>query len=183
MPDRPALSLVPGEVPDNAPTFGELLVINRKQEQELNSYRLRNAALEAELDEWRETHHLLPEIECIAACHKAATGKRRKLDAADFQRLARVLYKPNGFRTALTAVAGGGYDPWTSTRKNGTTKAHNDLRKVFEDAAMVADFAARAPQGWEPNPDKVADLSGQPVEWVEERLSKGWKARKAQVGE
>lgn len=48
------------------------------------------------------------------------------------------------------AIAGANYDPFETTRKNGTKKRHNGWELIFRDAAHVEEFACKCPKGFIP---------------------------------
>jgi hypothetical protein len=51
------------------------------------------------------------------------------------------------------AIDGAAFDPYTTKRKNGSTKRHDDFTLIFRNADKMEEFANRAPKGWKP-PEK-----------------------------
>lgn len=47
------------------------------------------------------------------------------------------------------AIAGAAFDPFTTKRKNGSTKRHDDWELIFRNAGKVEEFCNRAPQDWD----------------------------------
>ena len=171
------LRRVEGEIPPDAPSFGDLWMMHAELQRKYDGALLQIGRLRAELEEWQGEHHLLAEVNCLVACWHAATGRTRKPDHNDVQNIARILYKTGGFRRILTGIAGAAYDPNSRVRRNGTKQVYNDLELITRNAGKLDDFAQRAPAGWEPGAERVAQISGQPVEWVAERLAKSWRAQ------
>ncbi len=177
---RPDLRLVDpdtGELAADAPSYSEALATLAKLdtqirmlERDIAGKRLRIAELESDRERRALDDPLRAEVELIHAAWKRACRRRRPLHFADRERIARAV-KKLGLRTCLTAVAGAAYDPNRSKpRRNGRCETFNDLELVFREYAHVHRFAARAPEGWQPDPEKLAALGGVSVEWVGERL-------------
>lgn len=53
---------------------------------------------------------------------------------------------PYGPAICRLAIVGASFDPYTTKRKNGTTKRHDDWDLVFRSAGKVEEFACRAPR-------------------------------------
>jgi hypothetical protein len=48
------------------------------------------------------------------------------------------------------AVAGAAFDAYKTTRRNGSTKSHDDWSLIFRDSTKFEEFCNRAPKGWMP---------------------------------
>lgn len=58
-----------------------------------------------------------------------------------------------GPEMCLRAIAGAAYDPFVSTRKNGSTHRHDSWELIFQSPGKFESFANRAPKGWQPPPN------------------------------
>lgn len=57
---------------------------------------------------------------------------------------------PGRIALCRRAVAGAAYDAYKTTRRNGSTKHHNDWDLVFRSSSKFEEFANRAPKDWAP---------------------------------
>ncbi len=140
------------------------------QDRDLKGKRLRIAELEADREAKALDDPLRAEVELIHAAWKVACRRRRPLHFADRERISRAV-KKLGLRRCLAAVAGAAYDPNRSKpRRNGHRETYNDLELVFREYANVARFAARVPDGWSPDPERLAAIVEPDADWIAERL-------------
>ena len=49
-----------------------------------------------------------------------------------------------GFEICVRAIAGASFDPYISTRKNGTKKVHNDFELIFRDSKHTEEYSCKA---------------------------------------
>lgn len=49
------------------------------------------------------------------------------------------------FELCVRAIAGASFEPFQTTRKNGTKKTHDDFELIFRDSAHVEEFCRKAP--------------------------------------
>lgn len=111
-----------------------------------------------------------PAVDLLHELWKLACHRRRDLDLADRERMNRAV-RQLGFRRCCEAVAGASYDPnHSAPRKNGKRERFDDLELIFRETAKVHQFADRAPNGWQPNPAKIAAIGGVSEEWVRKLL-------------
>jgi hypothetical protein len=172
---RPALSLVQdGTVPEDGPqTFAEALTrideLERQvemMERDLRGKRLRIGQLEHDRMSRALSDPQRPEAELIHALWLKACGKRRPMDATDYEQICAAIRKL-GFATCIAAVAGAKYDPnWSKPQRNGKRKPYNDLELIFRSFGRVIDFAGRVPDGWRPDATRIAALGGVSESWV-----------------
>jgi hypothetical protein len=54
------------------------------------------------------------------------------------------MLKKYGFEICIRAIAGASFDPFTTIRKNGTKKVHNDFELIFRDSKHVEEYSCRA---------------------------------------
>ena len=66
-------------------------------------------------------------------------------------------HKKYGPVACVRAIDGAAFAPFTTQRKNGSTKRHDDWGLIFREADRLEDFANRAPRGWQ-LPGAFADL-------------------------
>jgi hypothetical protein len=159
-----------GTPSDDAPSYLQALVSLEKAEKRLAGADLEVARLHADRARDAETHPLRPQVNLVHACWCKATGKRRPLHFTDVENIAAAIDKFD-LATALRCVIGLAYDPYKTRQRNGREKPHNDLDTGFKSFGRVADYAGRAPVGWEPDPEKVAAIAGVEVETVNKWLS------------
>lgn len=53
--------------------------------------------------------------------------------------------KKYGLEMVMRAIDGAAFDPYITTRKNGTKKKHDDWELIFKHSGKVEEFANRAP--------------------------------------
>lgn len=166
----------------------ELELANRKQEQELNGKRVQIAKLEMSEEERLFDAPEAQVVELLHALHAHATRvaheadkkagaedprpqRKKRLDATE-RKQAGVCVKKLGFRICLAAVFGITYDPgWSPPRRNGSKECFNYFELALRNTQKAVSYAERVPNGWEPAPDKIAEVGKVEVEWVEALLS------------
>jgi len=147
----------------------ELEAHEERLERELKGKRLQIAKLEADREAEAMASPERPQVECLHKLWKKACRRRRALHFTDRENMARAV-KRLGFDTCCRAIAGAAYDPYTRRLKNGRLERYDDLELIFRNFGKVTEFARRAPQGWKPNPDKIAAITGVPLADVREWL-------------
>lgn len=155
-----------GTPTEDAPDWLNALVQLEAAQRRLAGADLRIAQLEADRERAAMEDPLRPEVELLHKLWKRATGRRRGLDANDREQISRALQGAS-LLTCLKAIAGAAYDPHKRQLRNGKTESYNDLELIFRNAGKVADFARRAPKGWTPDPERIAEIGGVPVEYVQ----------------
>lgn len=168
MSDVPHLRVVhaeTGEVVDS-PELERALTQIRMLERDLAGKRLKIADLERDYDKIRDQHPRRRDIERVHAYWQKRCGHpRARLDNPEFFAIASLLLLggkrhpefawPEDFKAAVDGAA---YDPFVTTRKNGTRNRHDSLGLIFRDAAHMRDFIAKAPAPKQPRPQPyVAD--------------------------
>ncbi len=130
----------------------QILRLTKKQEDEL---RLDPLYVQAQA-----LHHL----------HQVATENRRKLDATDLAGVYSCLRNAS-FETCCYAIAGARFDPYISHQKNGKRKRHDTFGLIFRNLEKLHQFAGKAPPGWTPTPEAIAEITETPLvdvnEWLE----------------
>lgn len=166
-----------GEIAEDAPRYDEALAklaelqtLIERFERRHKGDLLRIAAVEADREQRALADPLRAEVETIWRCWKPACNRRRPLHYSDRENIARAINEL-GMLKCLTAVAGAGFDPnYSEPRRNGHRERYDDLELIFRSYGKVEQFARRAPRDWQPDPERVAELGGQGVEWVRSRL-------------
>lgn len=158
-----------GQPTEDAPSYLQALVSLEKAEKRLAGADLQVARLEADHHAEALNDPSRPEVELLHKVWKVACKRRRELDTSDREQMGRAV-KRLGLALCIQAIAGAAYDPHTRQLRNGKTERYDDLDLVFRSAGKVHDFARRAPQRWEPDPEKVAVIGGVDVDWVRKKL-------------
>lgn len=139
----------PSELPELKTAQTQIAMLERERAGQ----RLRIAALEADKSRERAEHPRRRDIErCHRYWQKRCDHPRAGLDNATFFAIAAMMGRrvkrepefrwPEDFKRAID---GAHYDPYITTRKNGSQKRHDDLGLIFRDAAHVREFIAKAP--------------------------------------
>lgn len=111
-----------------------------------------------------------PQVDALHALWKAACNRRRDLHMADRERMNRAV-RSLGFRRCCEAIAGAAYDPnFSPPRRNGKRERFDDAELIFRETAKVHQFAERVPNGWQPNPDRIAEITGERPETIRKWL-------------
>ena len=175
----PHLQLVTddGEVRPDATVSDALVLVNQLEttvrmfERDIKGKNLRIATLEAD----RETKALdspwRQHVEVVHAVWLVACHKRRPLHFTDRENIEAVVkHKQMGFGFALRCIAGARFDSRGRRRRNGKPRYWNDLDDIFKTYGWAHEYATRAPDDWQPDPEKVAAIASVDVEWVKEEL-------------
>jgi hypothetical protein len=151
---RPALRLVDadtGELLDvgDLPELAQLRDKLAGAERDINAWRMRYAELARDKQAEAIANKLWPvAIRVFEAWKQQCNHPRARWTADRFWLMEPLLVKYSE-QECLRAIAGAAYDPFVTTRKNGTTKRHDALELIFRDAGRLEDFANRAPLGQE----------------------------------
>jgi hypothetical protein len=177
-PDRPHLRVVDdaGELHDVPAEKSEALRLVAELERQvqllendLQGKRLAIDRLKADREQQALASPETPKVELVHVVWRKAFGKRRPLHYADRENIAGAV-KKLGLALCLRALAGAHFDPYTRRLRNGKLKRFDDLNTVFKNYGAVAEHAERAPEGWAPDPERVAELAGVEVERVRDWL-------------
>lgn len=163
-----------GQPTDDAPTYGEALVLLNTTERKLKGAYLEIARLQADREAAALADPTRPQVELLHALWKRACNRRRDLDAHDREQMGAAVRRKGGFRKAVYAIAGAAYDSYPARNRNGRVDRKNDLELIFRNNAKTTDFANRAPRNWTPDPARIAEIGGVPEEFVR-HLLKGTK--------
>lgn len=158
-------SLADGEVPETAPkTLGEAYLVIDDQNDVIDGLQRKQAGLLIEianLKREREAealkHQLWPRAKRIHDYwREECKHPRSKFDADAFE-LARVILESEASNhrgdydaaeaMMKRAIDGAAFDPFTTTRKNGSTKRHDGFDLIFRNRTKFEEFVNRAPRG------------------------------------
>lgn len=161
-----------------AVALDEATTNERKLNDELKGKRLTIARLEADREADALAAPERPQVEALHALHAAATkanpktpSRTKRLDTTEREQAAYCVKKLK-FPLCLAAIVGIAYDPsFGPPRRNGTRECFNTFELALRNTAKASSFAERVPQRWEPNPERIAEITGLDVETVE-----GWLA-------
>lgn len=131
-------------------------------------------------------HENRPVIELLHKLHQVATdanpetpSRKKGIDSKELEQ-ALATFKILGFRSCVLAVVGNAWDPnFGRPGKNGRKPCHNTFELALRDSTKATQFAERAPNGYEPDAEKIAAVGGVPVEWVRELLGEKPPTREA----
>ena len=98
------------------------------------------------LQEAEEGHEAFPSFKrCHDYWRERCNHPRTKYDIEDFK-LWLPLYEKHGLDLCLRAIDGAAFDPFISTRKNGSTKRHDDWELIHrKGGAKFREFCNKAP--------------------------------------
>lgn len=142
-----------------------LRTLLKRSEDRLKGADLEVARLKADEDEKALHDPHRGQADVLVACWKAACKKRRDPSAEEILKACARL-KKRGLTECLRGIAGAAFDPTKRERRNGTVEKFNDFELIFRSDSKLQGFIDRAPIGWKPDPEKVAEICGLDVEQV-----------------
>ena len=173
-----------GVIGEDAPSYPEALtaldeaaLTIRGLEHDLRGKRLQIANLKA--DRERDAFDLPErrETEALHKLHAAATKANPKTPTRngtltfDIREKAAHCLRELGFRECVAAVLGIAYDPgWSQPGRNGKRECYNRLELSVRNTSNAERYAAKVPEGWTPPVERIAETTGEDIEWVRERL-------------
>jgi uncharacterized protein YhaN len=147
-------------------------------ERDLKGKRLKIHQLEQDRDARARADDTAPDVEALWRLWKRACHRRRPLHYTDREAMG-LAVKRQGFKLCLQAIAGASYDPNLSKpRRNGKVERYDDLELIFRNHGKVEQFAARVPDGWEPDLEKVSEITGESVRWLRDRCETTYDERR-----
>jgi hypothetical protein len=117
-------------------------------EKELRAWRTRYANLKRDKDAEARKHPLWPQgVKAFQYWQKECRHPRSGFDADRFWAVLPFLKDTDHYGEEMVrrAIDGAAYDPYTTRRKNGTVKRHDDWELIFRTSGKVEEFANRAP--------------------------------------
>jgi hypothetical protein len=139
-----------GEVLDSCPRCQDLEAQIAGAEKDIRAWRRRYAELARDRERDAKNHPLWDTAAELFGEWKLACRHPRSAWTVDrFETVAPLLEK-YGVAMCRRAIAGAAFDPYRTTRRNGTEQRHDDFSLVFRDAGRLESFANRCPKGWTP---------------------------------
>lgn len=117
----------------------------RGLERDLRAWRMRYAELARDQEADARNDDLWDEAEVLFDYWRRRCRHPKSKFTVERFELLRPYLKRYGAELCRRAIDGASFDPYTTTRKNGTTKRHDGLGLVFRSAEHFEDFANRAP--------------------------------------
>lgn len=139
------VDLATGEVVEGCRTCAEYLDQIAGLERDLRAWRARYADAVRDREREAREHPVYPHMEAIFAYWRNATGHTRSKYTAERFWLALPFLEKYGFERVLAAIDGAGFDPYITTRKNGTKKHHNGWELIFRSEDKFEEFERRVP--------------------------------------
>lgn len=156
----------PGRCPHCEQAIAEAEEITRKFKGALLEIRKLKSDREGELLASPER----PMVDALAALWRVGCHRRRDLHLADRERMSRAV-RQLGFRRCVEAIAGAAYDPnYSPPRRNGKRERFDDLELIFRETAKTHQFAERVPDGYAPQPERIAEIVGEAPETIRKWL-------------
>lgn len=119
-------------------------------ERDVRAWRARYAQLRRDKDREARENPLWPKaLELFGEWQAVCGHPRSKWDADSFF-LVEPFLKKHGYELCQRAIAGYAFDPFVTTRKNGSKKRHDDWSLIFGDRKHFEEGCNKAPKGWEP---------------------------------
>jgi hypothetical protein len=148
-PERPNLRLVnteTGEVHEGGcpDCFERDDVINGLQ-RDIRGWTARYADLNREKDAEARAHKLWPEAKRLFAVWRERCNHPRARWTPDRFWECFPMLRDDGGQMCELAIEGAAFDPFETTRKNGSVKRHDDWELIFRDRKHFEDFCNRAP--------------------------------------
>lgn len=135
-----------GEVLDECPGCAYLEDVVAGLERDVRGWTARYAELRRDRELDAKSHPLYEPAKELFGYWKLKCRHGKSRFSADRFEIARPLIEKYGEAVCRKAIDGAAYDPFTTTRKNGSTQRHDGWELVFRDAGKLEDFANRAPR-------------------------------------
>jgi hypothetical protein len=130
------------------PRCAELQDILHGAEKDLNAWRTRYANLKRDKEAEARDDPLWPNAVKLFKLWKSLTGSTRsKFRAERFEQVEPFL-RDHGPEMCVRAIVGACFDPFVTTRKNGSKKKHWGWELIFRTAEKTEEMANRAPSDW-----------------------------------
>ncbi len=114
------------------------------KQRDIKAWQMRFTNLKKELEEKAKDSKEWEIAGCLFDLWRVNCNHERSIFSFDrYLEIAPMLRK-YGFEICVRAIAGASFDPYISTRKNGTKKIHNDFELVFRDSHHTEEYANKA---------------------------------------
>ena len=135
-----------GEVKDSCPGCATLRDQLAGAERDVRAWRARYANLERDTEAEAREHALWDDAKALFGYWKGKTGHSRSRWTADRFWVVEPLLREYGDAMCRKAIDGAAFDPYTTTRRNGSVKRHDDWDLIFRNASKLEEFCNRAPR-------------------------------------
>lgn len=154
-PGKGELGAACGECPIRQALSDDLAGANR----EISAWRVRNAELTRDVEaEARRHEHWLAASELFDFWRRHCLHSKARFNAARFQLVLPFLQK-DGPAIVRQAILGAAFDPFVTTRKNGSKKRHDDWELIFRNRGKFEEFASRAPANGHRANDELTQMT------------------------
>jgi hypothetical protein len=145
---RPHLAVVDtetGEVKDDCAGCAELRAQLAGAERDVRSWRSRYAALERDKERDAQNHEVWKPIAELHRYWRTKCNHPRSKFGADEFWMALPIWQEYGEDMCRRGIDGAAYDPYTTTRRNGSKKRHDGWELIFKNRPKFEEFVNRAP--------------------------------------
>ena len=119
-------------------------------QRDIRGWAARHAALKRDKEAEARAHKYWPvAVELFQHWQEVCNHPGCDWDADRFF-LVEPFIRKNGRDLCQRAIDGAAYDPFITTRKNGTKKRHDGWELIFRERGKFEEFANKAPAGWTP---------------------------------
>lgn len=121
-------------------------------ERDIRGWATRFRELQREKDQEARDHPLWPAGELLFDHWRRVCNHPRSVWTPDrFWECLPFLSSPKyGPVMCERGIAGAAYDPFKTTRRNGSVKRHDGWEQIFAKAGRLEEFCCRAPRDWKP---------------------------------
>lgn len=146
-PDLRVVHPETGEILPACPTCAALEDQVKGLERDVRAWRARNAELTRDNEAKAQmSKHWGTAVKVFDYWRLKCDHPKARFDAKRFWLLDPFITK-DGPRLCCIAILGAAFDPFITTRRNGTDQRHNGFELIFRDRQKFEDFCSRAPQG------------------------------------
>lgn len=135
-----------GDVLDSCPGCSKLEDQVKGAEKDIRAWRARYADLARDKEaEARKSQYWRPAIEVWDYWRERCSHPKAVWNADRFF-LVEPFLKADGAEMCKRAIDGAAFDPFVTTRRNGSKKRHDGWELIFRDRGKFEEFACRAPR-------------------------------------
>lgn len=115
-------------------------------QRDIRGWAARYAELRRDRELEAKSHALYEPAKDLFGYWKLKCRHGRSRFTAERFELVRPLLEKYGEGACRKAIEGAAFDPFVTTRKNGSSQRHDSWELIFRDAGKLEDFANRAPR-------------------------------------
>ena len=136
-----------GEILPGCPACADKDDVIAGLERDIRGWAARYAQLRRDLAAEAQDHPLYEQAQDVFNYWRAKCRHTRSKWTTDRFWTLEPLLSEYGEGMCRKAIDGAAYDPYTSKRRNGSVKRHDDFDLIFRNAGKVEEFCNRAPRG------------------------------------